>query len=218
MRRLTLIWAAVAVALLVAYAVGAALGLEAVLYPAGQFQLPALSTALLGVALLVFDVVLPVPSSVVMVALGAAFGAVAGTALSTLGGVGSLCLAGWLGRRSRTPVQRWLADDLDRAETLVARYGAVAVMVSRPVPVLAESVALVAAASGMRPLRFIAAGVAGVVPVSLVYAAAGRAGGQANGLVLAAVLIGMSLAGIAVEGARHRHDVRRAATATAPPS
>ncbi len=202
MRRLALVWTGVTVALLVAFLVAEALGLGAVTDPGTRLSFATFSAAVVGVGLLIADAVLPVPSSLVMVALGAVFGVVGGTVLSTLGGVGSLCLAGWIGRRCRPRMQRFLRDDSRRVEAFVARYGGTAVVVSRPVPVLAESVAIVAAASGMPPVRFLAAGIAGLLPLCAIYAFAGAKGGQANGLVLAAVLIGVSLLWLALNGAR----------------
>ncbi len=198
MRRLALVWAALAGLLLVAFGAGEALGLGPVTDPGQRLSAPSVSAAVLGVSLLAGDVVLPVPSSVVMIALGAAFGVVGGAVLSTVGGVASLCLAGWLGRRCLPRVQALVIDDRERVDELVSRYGAAAVLATRPVPVLAESVAMVAAASGMAPVRFMAAGTAGVVPLSVIYAVAGARGGQADGLLLAGILIALSLAGLAV--------------------
>src|SRR3712207_1281760 len=56
-------------------------------------------TALLGTALLVADVILPVPSSAVMVAHGALFGVVGGTLLSVGGSTGATLVGFSLGRR-----------------------------------------------------------------------------------------------------------------------
>ena len=50
------------------------------------------SAALLGVGLLVADVLIPVPASLVMIANGAAYGILAGAALSLLGSVGATWL------------------------------------------------------------------------------------------------------------------------------
>ncbi|HSH22706.1 MAG TPA: VTT domain-containing protein [Acidimicrobiales bacterium] len=198
MRRLTLAWAVVAAVLLVSFGVAQALELDAFTQPGEQLSVPTGWAALAGVGLLVVDVVLPVPSSVVMVALGAVFGVAAGAVLSSLGGIGALYLAGWVGRHCRGQVRLLVGEDRERVEALVARYGAAAVILSRPVPVLAESVAVVAAAAGMPPLRFLAAGTAGVMPVSVAYAVSGGVGAQANGFVLAGVLIAVSLASLGV--------------------
>jgi uncharacterized membrane protein YdjX (TVP38/TMEM64 family) len=57
----------------------------------------AVPAAAVGVGLLVADVALPVPSSLVMITHGAAFGPVVGTLLSLLGSLG----AALLGTRAR---------------------------------------------------------------------------------------------------------------------
>src|SRR6185436_11649965 len=54
--------------------------------------------AVIGVALLIADVFLPVPSSLVMVAMGGLFGVAGGTALSLAGSVASALTAFAVGR------------------------------------------------------------------------------------------------------------------------
>ncbi|MEH1096703.1 TVP38/TMEM64 family protein [Micromonospora sp. CPCC 205739] len=132
------------------------------------------AAALAGVALLLIDVAMPVPSSLVMVANGALFGVLPGTLLSLVGGLGATLVAFGLGRRGRslllrttTPAQR------ARAEALLRRYGLLAVLVTRPVPVLAETVAVLAGTSELGWRRVALAGGAGVLPTAALYAAAG---------------------------------------------
>lgn len=130
--------------------------------------------AVVGVALLVGDVAVPAPSSVVMVAHGALFGVVGGTLLSLLGGTGATLLAFAIGRRSRGAVERRVREsDRRRAEALVERYGVMALVVTRPVPVLAETAALVAGTTPMRWRQALLGGVAGNVVPAVVYAVAG---------------------------------------------
>lgn len=144
---------------------------------------PALSgagvvAALLGLGLLVADVVLPVPSSIVMVAHGAAFGAVAGAALSVAGGTGA-AYAGWLLGRRADPLRRWVSDDeRARAERLLRRWGLLAVVVTRPVPLLAETVAIAAGTARLSPAKVVAAAALGTLPVAVAYALAGAAAGH----------------------------------------
>ncbi len=116
--------------------------------------------AVVGVGLLVGDVVLPVPSSLVMLAHGALFGVGLGTLLSLLGTVGAAVAGVWIGRRS----ERLLgvpAGERRRAQDLVDRWGAVAVVATRPVPVLAEAVVIMAGAAGASALQVAAAAAGG---------------------------------------------------------
>ena len=102
----------------------------------------------LGVLLLTVDAVLPVPATVVMFFLGARFGVLGGTVLSLVGSVGAALVAFALGRQSRRAASPAWRDD-PRAELLLARWGPGAVVATRPVPVLAEAVAVLAGTSTM---------------------------------------------------------------------
>ncbi len=145
-----------------------------------------LAAAFVGLGLLTADVFLPVPSSVVMVAHGALFGLLPGAALSLLGGVSATLVGFALGRRGRgivervtTPAQRATAD------RLLTRWGPWAVVCTRAVPVLAETVAILAGTSPMRWSVLICAGAAGMAVPALLYAAAGANANTATGLLLA---------------------------------
>lgn len=130
--------------------------------------------ALVGVTLLVADVVLPVPSSVVMVTHGALFGVAAGTGLSMAGSLGAFGVAFAVGRRGRTVVVRAVGDaERHRADRLLERWGVVAIVLSRPLPILAEAVAFAAGGSPLPWLPALAAAALGSLPAAAVYAVAG---------------------------------------------
>jgi uncharacterized membrane protein YdjX (TVP38/TMEM64 family) len=132
----------------------------------------------LGIGLLVADVVLPVPSSLVMVAHGAVFGVALGAGLSLLGAVGAAMSGYGLGRWAGPPLLRRVCSpaERDRAADLLRRWGLLAVVASRPVPLLAETVALVAGAERLGVRRTAAASIIGALPGALLYAAAGTVG------------------------------------------
>jgi len=163
----------------------------------------------IGTALLIADVVLPVPSSVIMVAQGALFGVMGGTALSLVGAVGAAMAGYALGRYAGTPLLRSVCSQAEhaRADRLVHRWGTLAVAASRPMPLLAETVAVAAGASSLGVVRTLVAAAAGAVPGAVLYAVAGAAGVSApNGLlvfgaVLAAAAV-LWLIGRRVLGAR----------------
>jgi len=125
---------------------------------------------LLGVALLVADAALPVASSLVMISLGALYGAALGALLALVGRVGMAALAFALGRLLG-PLA-W-SDERAAAERLLERWGALAILFSRPVPLLAETVAILAGASTLGWTPALAAAAAGSLPEAVVYAAAG---------------------------------------------
>lgn len=171
--------------------------------------------AALGVGLLVADVVLPVPSSLVMFALGALFGVTAGTALSAAGGVGATLAGFGIGRRGRGWVERTVrAGDRARVERLMREWGELAVIASRPIPILAETVAVVAGTTGMGWARVTLLGAAGVVPTALVYAMAGASASSPGGGLTAFLLVCAAAGAFWIAG----RSLRRRHGAEDPPS
>lgn len=151
-----------------------------------------------GVALLVADVVLPVPSSLVMVAHGALFGVVGGSVLSLVGSTGAFLTGFALGRRSAPVVARVVPETERRsADRVLERWGSLAILVTRPVPVMAETVAVVAGASSLGWRRAVAAAAVGSLPGALLYALAGSAAadlGSASAVFAVVVLLGAAMA------------------------
>ncbi len=155
-----------------------------------------LAAAAAGVALLWADVLLPVPSSVIMVANGALFGFATGAALSLAGSLGAAVLGFALGRRGSRLLTRVVSPaEKARADALLSRYGALAVLVTRAVPLLAETTVIMAGTSPMSWRRMLAAAFAGSLPPCLLYALAGaQRGGAASTVVMFAIV--MAVAGV----------------------
>jgi uncharacterized membrane protein YdjX (TVP38/TMEM64 family) len=130
-----------------------------------------------GVCLLVADVALPIPSSMVMVAHGALFGVKAGTFLSLVGGTGAT-LAGFALGRGGTPLIARFTKPEERAwaNYVLTRWGALAIVVTRPIPLVAETVAILAGTSRLGWLPTTLAGVVGSLPAALFYALTGAVG------------------------------------------
>jgi uncharacterized membrane protein YdjX (TVP38/TMEM64 family) len=147
--------------------------------------------AFAGVALLIADVFLPVPSSLVMIAHGALFGIWTGTALSLLGSVGATLFGFWVGRRGGRTLERLVSPaEKAKADALLARWGALAILVSRPLPLLAETVAILAGASAMGWGKAALAGFLGCLPMAVLYAFTGAtASGLGNDILMFGVVI-----------------------------
>jgi uncharacterized membrane protein YdjX (TVP38/TMEM64 family) len=167
-------------ALLVLFAGVEALGVSVLTQPAAWLgDRPALA-GVLSVGLLVADVVLPVASSAVMIANGAVFGLFVGTLLSLAGSVGAAACAFALGRRGGGLLDRLVVQaDRARADAFLARWGDLAVLVSRPVPIAAETVALLAGTSPLSWSRLLLSAALGSLPPAILYAAAGAAAADA---------------------------------------
>ena len=141
--------------------------------------------ALIGVGLLIADVLLPVPSSLVMIAHGALFGVAIGTLLSLLGSVGAALTGFALGRRGGKFLDRIVtAEERERVEQMLERWGALAIVVTRPVPLLAETTAVMAGASAMSWQRLTVASIVGSIPPSLLYALTGSVAASFQNITL----------------------------------
>jgi 3-dehydroquinate synthase len=140
---------------------------------------PGLGTAALLFGLLTVDIILPVPSSLVMIASGSLLGIVWGSAVALAGSLGGQWLGYELARRygQAAAVRLVGPGELDRMATLMARHGAVAVVVTRALPILL-------------------AALAGTAPIVIVYAWAGAVA-RDTGTLIPAVII---LLGVAATG------------------
>lgn len=146
---------------------------------------------LAGIGLLVADLALPIPSTLVMSALGLTFGtfvgglyAASGTAL---GGIVAYVLSRWLGR----PIALRLAgeDGLRVGESLFANGGPFLVAGSRCLPILPEAVACLAGLNRMPFPHFLLSLLCGSVPTGFLFAAIGALGQDEPSYALALSVI-----------------------------
>ena len=154
-------------------------------------------SAALIVGLLAADVLLPIPSSIVMILSGAAFGVAWGSVLALVGSVAGEWLGFELVRRYGRGMANRLGDereiaDLDR---LFKRYGAAAIVITRPLPVVMETMSLVAGLTAMSRWAFLAASFIGTAPIVVIYAWAGARSREVGHLLPAVVML------VAVSGA-----------------
>jgi uncharacterized membrane protein YdjX (TVP38/TMEM64 family) len=176
MKRYLLTVFALIVLFTVLFVIVEALGVPLLSDPTPWMKHGGILAASIGVGLLIADVVLPVPSSIVMVAHGALFGVLWGTVLSLIGSVGAAVFGFAIGRRGGRLLERVVTPaERARASSILARWGTLAIIVTRPVPLLAETVAIMAGASSMSWRALIIASIAGSLPPALLYALTGAA-------------------------------------------
>jgi uncharacterized membrane protein YdjX (TVP38/TMEM64 family) len=174
MKRYLLITALMLAFFLLLFIIVEALGVPLLTDPTPWMNQGGVVAAVLGVGLLIADVLLPVPSSLVMVAHGALFGVVIGTLLSLLGSVGASLFGFAIGRRGGKWLERVVThEERVRADDLLSRWGVLAVIVTRPIPLLAETVAIMAGASPLGWGSVLLASFAGSLPAALLYALTG---------------------------------------------
>lgn len=140
-----------------------------------------------GILLLVGDLVLPVPGTVVISALGYIYGGFVGGLIAaaglTLAGLGGYGIGRLLGTRF---ARRWLGEkDYETGRRLFAHGGGWIVAMSRALPILPEVISCTAGLVRMPFKRFVIALVCGSLPMGWVFAAIGQAGHDAPGWTLA---------------------------------
>jgi uncharacterized membrane protein YdjX (TVP38/TMEM64 family) len=144
------------------------------------------------VGVLATDILLPIPSSAVSTWAGGALGIWQATLASwigmTLGAVLGFTLARTFGARFVN--RRAGTSDVDQMAELSRRYGPLALVLTRALPILAEACVLLMGASGLSWKRFLLPVAASNLMIAFVYAAFGRLALKHNLLPAAAVLSG----------------------------
>lgn len=142
------------------------------------------------VALLIADAVLPAPSSLLLIALGALLGNVWGAVAGFCGTMGAAVLAFWIGRKGTVLFARIGGNaSSPRLESYLNRFGVLSVIATRPIPVVAETIAVLAGASGMQWGRFLLGAALGNIPIVMVYSILGSSAATDQTLLFALIAI-----------------------------
>ncbi|WP_020585333.1 TVP38/TMEM64 family protein [Desulfobacter curvatus] len=147
---------------------------------------------IIGIVLLISDILLPVPATGIMAALGAVYGPWGGGAASA---AGSVCagligyfIAKFFGQKASTRIAS--QEEVERFKLFFDRWGSYAVILSRIMPIIPEVTAILAGFSGMNFRRFLLALTAGSLPVSFLFFWMGSYSGFKPGIgILLAVLL-----------------------------
>ena len=146
---------------------------------------PGVVAAVAIISLLASDIFLPIPATIVMVLSGALFGTFEGALISLIGSL----LGNWIGfelmhRFGATMCKRFVSEaQFRRMEPLLKRFGSIAIVVSRPVPIMMETLSFLAGLARMPRAVFLAASLAGTVPVCLLYGYAGASSMEMKSVV-----------------------------------
>lgn len=138
------------------------------------------------VILLASDLILPIPSSIASTAAGSSLGFGVGT-LTCLVGMSLGCAIGyWLGRKIGTPATLYLVgeQEIEKAKLLGRKYGAIVLILTRAVPILAEASVLSAGLAHVPPrLFFFVTGLSNL-GISIVYSGIGAFAYEANSVLI----------------------------------
>jgi uncharacterized membrane protein YdjX (TVP38/TMEM64 family) len=142
----------------------------------------------LGIVAIWGDLVMPVPQTSVIAALGIVYGRVGGGLVGSVGLITAGLLAYAIARRfGRRPVARLVGDEtLAKVERWFERAGVWAIVLTRSLGYsIPEAVVLVAGLGRMRPSRFLAALSVGSIPTAFVFSAIGAGWQEQPALALA---------------------------------
>lgn len=137
--------------------------------------------------LLSIDIVTPIPSSIVSTAGGYFLGFIGGTLISLTGMTISCLIGYWIGVKFGRPAALRFVDtkEISRFESLQKKYGDWIIIISRSVPLLAETSVLFAGIGRMKFSRFISMVTISNLGISMVYAAVGAYSAHINSFLLA---------------------------------
>lgn len=176
MKRYAIVATAIAFAILISFLLVEALGVPILTDPSDDIRAGGFAAAAIGGGLLLLDVFIPIPSSVIMIAHGAAFGVLGGFLLSLAASVGGAMIGWWVGNRGSGLMDRIVSPREKRqANAFILRYGLLAIIISRLLPIVAETVAIMSGTTDLGWRRVLVATTLGSIPPALVYAIAGSA-------------------------------------------
>jgi len=153
--------------------------------------------AAIEVGVLAVDLLLPVPSSMVATLGGAHLGIMLGTLCAWFGMTAGSMVGWWLGRTAGGRSLAGLpADERQRLLEQQRRYGPLAIVLTRPLPLVAEAAAIMGGATGMGWREFLIAAGSGNLAIAMVWSVAGAWGRQVDSLQW--ILAGSLLVPVAV--------------------
>ncbi|MHC4885625.1 MAG: TVP38/TMEM64 family protein, partial [Planctomycetota bacterium] len=152
-----------------------------------------LITAAAVVGLLVVDILLPIPSSIVMALSGKLLGCLLGGTVAFVGAMAAALIGFFACRWGGHRVFDRLVGEADstRVRVWFERWGVYAIVISRPVPMLTEILSCLAGLSSVPPRTFCLASLLGTLPVAFVYGYVGSRGSIADPLpaILVSLLV-----------------------------
>lgn len=146
---------------------------------------------LVAIALIVGDLVLPIPTSPIMATLGVLYGTVLGGLIGAFGSVLAGITAYWVARLLGRRGIKLLASEQELAEfrDFFDSWGTAGIIASRAMPVVPEVMTLLAGTARMNFGRLVAALVIGSAPIGFLMAWVGETAGQSSQLLLVLTLV-----------------------------
>ncbi|MFT4600135.1 MAG: putative membrane protein YdjX (TVP38/TMEM64 family) [Arenicella sp.] len=130
--------------------------------------------ALGGLILLILDIFLPIPGSLIMIGNGALFGVGLGMILSMTGGIIATMIGFGIGKKCNRLIDKIISEkEKATAEKLMKKWGMFAIIITRPVPLLSETVAIIAGTTSFGWKKIVLGSILGYLPGCLIYSLVG---------------------------------------------
>lgn len=133
--------------------------------------------AIFGGLILASDILLPVPSSIIMYMNGIVLGVWQGMLVSFVALMISSVVGYYLGYYSSRLMN---LKQNERANSVLTKYGGMGILITRGIPILAESICFTAGYSRMKFNYFLALNAIGYLPICFIYAWFGSLGSDVN--------------------------------------
>ena len=140
--------------------------------------------AVFSFCLLTSDIVLPIPNSIIMYANGFVLGGVAGAGLSLLSLMTGAIAGYYLGKLTAYGMRA--AEDT-KALAFWDKYGVLAILVTRGIPVVSESICIIGGHVRMPFGKYLLMNLLGYIPICLLFAFFGRFGYDQSAFLLSLV-------------------------------
>ena len=122
--------------------------------------------AFISFGVLASDIIMPVPSSIVMYYNGLVLGFIKGSSLSLVSLIVSGTIGYWIGFSSAFSFNH---QKNKKADALIKIYGSLGMILSRGIPILSESICFTAGYNKMNFKVYTFLNIVGAIPISLVY-------------------------------------------------
>lgn len=128
---------------------------------------------ILSFIILSLDIILPVPSSIILYFNGYILGAIPGSLLSLSALMASAVSGYYIGYLTSRGLK---AEQEDKTNRIVTKYGVFAILLTRGIPVLSESICLLCGYNRFPAKHYLIYNLVGYFPICLLYASFGSAG------------------------------------------
>lgn len=145
---------------------------------------------MLSFIILTSDIILPVPSSLVMILNGKVLGVISGTIVSLTSGVISSSIGFYLGRKSNPFINKLFnKNDQQISHDLIKNFGNITITISKALPIISEAVSIVSGTTLLSFKTFFVYSVAGHLIVSVIYAFVGNFTTSLHSNIITAIII-----------------------------